>query len=163
MALDAQVDEYLDLLKIEVYRDGQEYQNGTEALNELTHAAQSLIKSQKIYYNRTKQFLNNRLIRLSIIKDELSDLIETSQLQGKYDVFVVNAKKLYEISTSMDDINANINVTVRSVLKKINGYNREEEEINNILREYNSLLDYYVEAEDILTELQEKISALSDE
>ena len=161
MALDAQVDGYLELLQDRIYRDGQEYKNGTVALEEMTYMAQALIKSRKIYCNKSKEFLNTRLVRLSIIKTELVDTAEALQIQGKYDVFVENAKALYEVSNSMDEMNAGINSTIRIFLKKINNYNREEEEISNRLRMYNSILDYYVTAEETLIELQEKITALS--
>ena len=161
MALDAQVDEYLTLLKDNVYRDGQEYQDGTVALEEMTYVAQSLIKSRKIYYNRTKEFLNTRLVRLSLIKEQFLNLMESIQVQGKYDVFIKNAKELYDISATMDTVNGNINVTVRSLLKKINHYNREIEEVTNRLQMYSDILDYYKEADEILIELQEKISSLS--
>lgn len=163
MALDAQVDEYLELLQDRVYRDGQEYKDGTAALEEMSYLAQALIKSRKIYCNRIKDFLNKRLVRLLIIKTELLDTMKAFQVQGKYDVFVENAKELYDISNSMDGINAGINSTVYSFLKKINSYNREEEEISNRVRMYDTFLDYYAEAEESLIELQEKISSLSTE
>jgi len=163
MALDAQVDEYLELLQDKIYRDGQEYKKGTTALEEMTYMTQALIKSRKIYCNKTKEFLNMRLTRLSIIKTELTSTVEAMQIQGKYDVFVENAKELYDISSSMDEINAGINASVRTFLKKVNNYNREEEEINNRIRMYNNILEYYVTAEETLTELQEKINALSSE
>ena len=161
MALDAQVDEYLELLQDRVYRDGQEYKKGITALEEMTYMTQALIKSRKIYCNKTKEFLNTRLARLYVIKNELTSTIEALQIQGKYDVFVENVKELYDISSSMDEINAGINASVRTFLKKVNNYNREEEEISNRLRMYNNILEYYVTAEETLTELQEKISALS--
>jgi len=163
MALDAQVDEYLNVLKTQVYRDGQEYKYGTEALKEMTFAAEALIKSRKIYYNRIKSFLNKRLVRLGLIQDKLVNLTEATQLQGKYDVFISNAKNLYDVSESMDQINANINVTVASFLKKINSYSREEEEVSKRIIIIDNILTYYTDAKADLEELREKISSLGQE
>lgn len=163
MALDAQVDEYLETLRTHSYRDGQEYKDGTVALQEMTFAAESLIKSKRIHYNKVKSFLNTRLVRLGLLKDELTDLIETTQMQGKYDVFVSNAKSLYNVSASMDEMNAIINVTVASFLKKVNNYNREEEEITKRLTIINNILNYYITAKSTLIELREKIAALSEQ
>lgn len=160
MALDTQVDEYLRILKTQTYRDGQEYNDGTVALKEMTFVAEALIKSRKIYYNRIKSFLNTRLVRLGLLKDELLDLIENTQMQGKYDVFVSNLKSLYNVSASMDNINANINVTIASFLKKVNSYNREEEEINKRLTTIDDILTYYVTAREDIEELRTKITSL---
>lgn len=160
MALDQQVEDYLEELKKIVYRDGQEYKNGSMALNEMLSATQGLIKSRKIYYLRTKNFLNTRLVRLNKIKDSLLNYVSVTQLQGKYDIFIKNARALANTSTTMDTINANINITVGSFLKKVNQYNREIEEINNRLIRIDIILNFYSESSDTLDELKNKISSL---
>ena len=163
MALDAQVEEYLTTLKTNVYKDGLAYKNGVDALKEMTFIAEALIKSRRIHYNKTKSFLNARLLRLGLLKDKISEFIEATQMQGKYDVFLANAKSQHGISNSMDQINANINVTIYSFLKKNNSYNREEEEINKRLSLIDNILNYYIDAKVTLEELRTKIDEINQQ
>lgn len=163
MALDAQVEEYLETLRTNVYKDGQKYKNATEALKEMTFATESFIKSRKIYYNKIKSFLNIRLIKLGILKDKVSELIEDTQMQEKYNVLMSNAKNQYNISGSMDQIVANINITIYSFLKKVSSYNREEEEINKRLTIIDNILDYYTDAKAELEDLRTKIDTLNEQ
>lgn len=154
MVLDSQVNQVLELLKKEIYQDGDAPRKGTDALGEIIVVIKELIISKKYMLNEKLRFLTERKKLLQNYEDNLDDFSTKTQLKEKYEIFYKNSAQTLGISNSMDTISANINMAMINIIRKLRRYSRENKELIFRIAFISDQLNFWENAREELEELE---------
>lgn len=154
MALDNQISLAIVELNKEIYQDGDTPKKGSDALLEMISIIKETISSKKYTLSDKLNYLTDRQSLLNNFQDNLDAILESTQLQQKYEIFRRNSQKISSISGSMDNVNSKINVHMQEIMRKIRDYRREYDEISYRITKINENLSWYKTAKVELEELE---------
>lgn len=154
MSLDSQISLAIIELNKEIYQDGDTPQNGSDALLEMISVIKETISSKKYTLSDKLTYLTNRQSLLNNFQANLDAIVESTQLQQKYEIFRRNSEKISSISGSMDNVNSKINIHMKEIMRKIRDYRREYDEISYRITKINENLTWYKSANEELEELE---------